>query len=558
MTEKQMRSETEEADRAWIVEYGLEAPQEKRDSAWLKPRHLYLISLGGCIGTAYLVGSGRTLARGCPAMTLSAFVIICSVVWVFSTLLLEIAAYIPLHGAAPDFYSTAFLSKSFGFALGWNYWYAYAILVPFEITTATLIIQYWDPPVNVAIFITILMVIIVGLNYLPVASSGEAEFAFSSLKLSLLLGLIILSIVLASGGGPSGDRVGFRYWHDPGPANTWIIEGNAGLFVSFLGTLVSVILPLSFAVEMVATTGGETRSPRKTIPVAAKAFVVRLVVFYVLPILAVALTCPSNAEELTSRGARARASPFVVGIKHAGIKVLDHIVNAVILCSAWSAGNIYTYLASRSIYSLAVAGNAPQIFAKTNRWGVPYFAVTSCAVIALLAYLSVSSGAGVVFNWFVNMINMAAYFSWILCSLSYLRFRKALEFQGIDHKTLPYVSICGKPGAWLCIVFFTIVGLLNGFYTFFPSQWNVSDFMTAYVGTLLFVVLYIGHRFTVGRKEPWFIPVDEIDLTGAKTEEEIEGTPPVENGGSTSTTKDYSKYPDSFPAKIWQSRSGKN
>ncbi|KKZ67098.1 hypothetical protein EMCG_07208 [[Emmonsia] crescens] len=551
MTEKPLASETDDVDRTSMVEHGTEVPQQKRNSAWLKPRHLYMISLGGCIGTAYLVGSGRTLARGGPAMTFATFVLICSVVWVFSTLLLEIAAYIPLHGSAPDFYSTTFLSKSFGFALGWNYWYAYAILVPFEVTTANLIIQYWDPPVNDAVFITILMVIIVALNYMPVASSGEAEFAFSSLKLSLLLGLILLSIVLAAGGGPSGDRVGFRYWHDPGPANTWIVEGDAGLFVSFLGTLVSVVLP------MVATTGGETRNPRKTIPVAAKAFVIRLVVFYVLPILAVTLTCPSNAPELTSGGAGAGASPFVVGIKHAGIKVLDHIVNTVILCSAWSAGNIYMYLASRSIYSLAVAGNAPKIFTKTNRWGVPYFAVTSCTVISLLAYLSVSSSAGVVFNWFVNMINMAAYFSWILCSVAYLRFRKALEFQGVDLKTLPYVSICGKPGAYFCIVFFTIVGLLNGFYTFFPSQWNVSDFMTAYVGTLLFIVLYIGHRFTVGRNEPWFIPVEEIDLTGAQTEEEIEGTSP-EIGGSTPSTKDNSKYLDSFPTKIWQSLSRKN
>lgn len=178
-------------------------------------------------------------------MILASFVIICSVVWVFSTLLLEIAAYLPLHGAAPDSYTTRFLSKSFGFALGWNYWYAYAILVPFEVTTATLIIHYWNPPVHDAVFITILLAIIITLNYMPVASSGEAEFAFSSLKLSLLLGLILLSIVLAAGGGPSGERVGFRYWHDPGPANAWIVEGDNGLFVSFLGTLVSVILPVS-------------------------------------------------------------------------------------------------------------------------------------------------------------------------------------------------------------------------------------------------------------------------------------------------------------------------
>lgn len=305
---------------------------------------------------------------------------------------------------------------------------------------------------------------------------------------------------------------------------------------------------------MVATTGGETKNPRKTIPIAAKAFIVRLVVFYVLPILAVTLTCPSNAPELTSGGAGAGASPFVVGIKNASIPVLDHIVNGVILCSAWSAGNVYMYLASRSIYSLATAGNAPKIFAVTNRWGVPYFAVTSCAVITLLAYLSVSSSAGVVFNWLVNMINMAAYFSWILCSFSYLRFRKALEVQGIDHKSLPYVSICGKPGAYFCIVFFTIVGLCNGFYTFFPSEWNVSDFLTAYVGTLLFLVLYVGHKVTLGRKDPWVIPAEEIELTDVRNEE-LQGVTP--EMGPISSTKEESTHID-FPTRIWQTLSRKN
>lgn len=151
----------------------------------------------------------------------------------------------PLNGAGPDHYATRFLSKSFGFAMGWNYWYAYAILVPFEITAAVLIIHYWGPPVHDAVFITILLVVIVGLNYLPARDTGEAEFAFSSLKIGLLIGLMILSVVLAAGGGPSGDAVGFRYWHNPGPAQPWIVEGGTGIFVSFLGVVVSVVLPVS-------------------------------------------------------------------------------------------------------------------------------------------------------------------------------------------------------------------------------------------------------------------------------------------------------------------------
>ncbi|KAJ5807963.1 proline permease PrnB [Penicillium riverlandense] len=484
LPEKDMSTEPANISNGQVLETDAAGSHSK-----LKSRHLYMIAMGGCIGTAYLVGSGKTLSRGGPALALAGFITICSVVWVFSTLLFEMVAYIPLNGAGPDYYTTHFLSKSFGFAMGWNYWYAYSILVPFEITVATLVIQYWNPPVPDAVFISILFVIIVALNYLPVGNAGEAEFAFSSLKLTMLIGIIILSIILAAGGG----------------------------------------LQLSFAAEMVAVCGGETRSPQKTVPKAAKAFVVRLIVFYVLPILGVTLTCPSNAPELTSGGEGAGSSPFVVGIKDAGIHVLDHIVNAVILCSAWSAGNVYMHLASRSIYSLATAGNAPKIFTKTNRWGVHYLAVTSCTVLTLLAYLNVSSSSGTVFTWLVNMINMAAFFSWILLSCSYIRFRAALEVQGVDRSTLPFVSVCGKPGAYFCIVFFTIVGLLNGFYVFFPSQWNVSDFLTAYIGTLLFVVLYIGHKLTVGRKEPWLIPAQEICLVSkpegaseASTHDDIE------------------------------------
>lgn len=269
---------------------------------------------------------------------------------------------------------------------------------------------------------------------------------------------------------------------------------------------------------MVAMCGGETREPRKTIPKASRALLVRLVCFSVLPIFGVTLICPSNAPELTSGGAGAGSSPFVIGIKTAGIRVLDHIVNAVILCSAWSAGNVYLYMASRSIYSLAVAGNAPALFARRNRWGVPHWAVTSCTGLTLLAYLNVSASAGQVFTWFVNMINMAAFFSWILISFAYLRFRAAMKAQCMERSTLPYVSRFGKPGAYLCIVYFTTIGLLNGFSVFFPGHWSVSDFLTAYIGTLLFAVLYVGHKFTAGRNDAWVIPADEIDLGHVREE----------------------------------------
>jgi Amino acid permease len=47
------------------------------------------------------------------------------------------------------------------------------------------------------------------------------------------LGLIILGLILDLGGGPDHDRLGFRYWKNPGPFVQY--EGIAGAKGRFLG-----------------------------------------------------------------------------------------------------------------------------------------------------------------------------------------------------------------------------------------------------------------------------------------------------------------------------------
>jgi amino acid transporter len=56
---------------------------------------------------------------------------------------------------------------------------------------------------------------------------------------------------------------------------------------------------------------------------------------------------------------------------------------------------------------LAAAGNAPKIFMKTNRRGLPYPSIIFCAMFALLAYMGINSGSGKVFQWFSNMTSVA-------------------------------------------------------------------------------------------------------------------------------------------------------
>lgn len=120
-------------------------------------------------------------------------------------------------------------------------------------------------------------------------------------------------------------------------------------------------------------------SPRRNLPTAARRYFYRLVFFYIGCVLAIGILSPYNDPKLTNGGAGAGSSAFVVGITNAGIPILDSIINGGecldslwcamvgsrgvgIIISAWSSGNSFLYLSSRSLYSLAVTGNAPRVF----------------------------------------------------------------------------------------------------------------------------------------------------------------------------------------------------
>jgi amino acid transporter len=156
----------------------------------LKARHAQMIALGGTIGTGLFVGSGSTLAKGGPLFILMGYSILAVLVYGIVSAIVEVAAYLPISGGTMSYYGHRNVSDSLGFAMGWLYWYSLGILVPYEITAAGIVIGYWDSPVNIAVWITIFIVVIVGLNFLPVQFYGETEFWFASLKVFMMVGTL--------------------------------------------------------------------------------------------------------------------------------------------------------------------------------------------------------------------------------------------------------------------------------------------------------------------------------------------------------------------------------
>jgi amino acid transporter len=135
----------------------------------------------------------------------------------------EMAAWLPLPSGFSG-YAVRFVDPALGFSLGWNYWFKYIIVTPNNLTAAALVMQYWVPrdKVNPGVFIAVFLVTIVAINYFGVRFFGEFEFWLSSIKVLVILGLILLSLILALGGGPDHDRKGFRYWKDPGAFKPYI------------------------------------------------------------------------------------------------------------------------------------------------------------------------------------------------------------------------------------------------------------------------------------------------------------------------------------------------
>jgi amino acid transporter len=458
----------------------------------LKNRHIAMISIGGVIGTGLFVGTGNSLANGGPVGLLLGYMAMGSITLAVMVSLGEMIAYLPIPGGHIKL-AERFVDPAMSFTMGWNYWYNWTIVAPTELSAAALLIDYWHPNVNNSVFVFVCIVVVVTINMLGAGAYGETEFIFASIKVLTITGLIILGIVLDLGGGPDHDRIGFRYWKNPGPFVQY--DGIAGAWGRFLGWW-AVLINAAFSfigTEIVAIAAGEAKNPRRNLPKAIRRVYIRILVFYILGTTVIGLLVPSNNPSLVIESGTA-ASPFVIAIQTAGIKSLPSIINACLLTSAWSAASSDLYTSSRALYGLAISGNAPSIFARTSKSGLPYVSVTFCALFTLLAFMAVSSGAGKVFEWFSSMTSVAGLMTWFGISVTYIRFHKGLKAQGIDRKTLPFSTRVQPFAAWYACISTFVICLLNGWPVFLNGKWNTATFVTSYLPFALFPVLYVGAR----------------------------------------------------------------
>jgi len=275
-----------------------------------------------------------------------------------------------------------------------------------------------------------------------------------------------------------GSRFGFRYWKEPTP---WVGDSPATRLESFINA-VNVAGFCMGGPEYLSMIAGEAVDPRRTVPRAFNTIVTRLIIFFIGGALCVGMLVPSNDSTLTNGSdTYSGASPYVISMQRLRVPVLPAIVNAALITCVVSAGNAYTFNASRSLHALSLDGQAPAFLRRLNKNGVPYMAVIVVMMLSCLAFLALGSGSSKVLSWILNFCTAATMLNWVIMSATWIRFNAAVKAQNIERQTyLPHLSRWQPYAAFWAFFWASIFLWVQGYAVFLKGNWDVATFIFNY------------------------------------------------------------------------------
>ncbi|KAF2749368.1 amino acid permease [Sporormia fimetaria CBS 119925] len=463
----------------------------------LKGRHLQMIAIGGSIGTGLFVGSGQALANGGPASLVIAYCLVGIMMYCTVHALGEMAVLFPVAGSFSA-YSTRFIDPAWGFAMGWNYALQWLVVLPLEIVAATFTIEFWthDKGLPNNAFVAVFLVLIIAINLFGVKGYGEAEFVLAIIKVTAIIGFIILGVIINVGGGPNGGYIGGKLWHNPGAFH----NGFKGL----CSTFVNAAFAFS-GTELVGLAAAETANPRKSLPTAVKQVFWRITLFYIVSLTLVGLLVPYNEPSLLNANnfADAATSPFVIAIENAGIEVLPSVFNTVIMLAVLSVGNSAVYGSSRTLAALAEQHQAPKFLAYIDRQGRPLAAIAVASTLGLLAFLAGGprKRQEEAFTWMLALSSLSAVFTWASICFAHIRFRKGWALQGHTLSELAFRSQPGIVGSWVGFLFNVLVLIAQFWVAIAPLGYGemgrgelVKNFFSLYLALPVTMIFYIVYK----------------------------------------------------------------
>ncbi|MCO6552012.1 MAG: S-methylmethionine permease [Gilliamella sp.] len=438
----------------------------------MKTRHLIMLSLGGVIGTGLFFNTGYIIATAGAIGAIIAYLIGALVVYLVMLCLGELAVAMPETGAFHT-YASRFISPGTGYTVAWLYWLTWTVALGSSLTAAGLCMQYWFPTVSVWIWCLIFCIVIFALNIITAQFFAESEFWFSIIKVITIIIFIVAGAAAIFGFVPMKNDMPAPFLHNI-TDNGWFPNGITPIIM----TMVSVNFAFS-GTELIGIAAGETHNPEKSIPLAIKTTILRLILFFIGTIIVLASLLPMDQAGVIT-------SPFVMVFENIGIPYAADIFNFVIVTAILSAANSGLYASGRMMWSLSNQGTLPKCFAKLTNKGIPMIAISVSMLGGLLALFSSVIAPDTVFVALTAISGFAVVAVWLSICISHYFFRKQLsenQKNALKYKApfYPFVPILGFI---LCLI--ACIGL-----AFDPEQR-----IALYCGIPFVIVCFIAHHFT--------------------------------------------------------------
>jgi aromatic amino acid transport protein AroP len=426
----------------------------------LKNRHIQLIAMGGAIGTGLFLGSAQIIQSAGPSIILG-YAIGGLIVFLIMRHLGEMIVEEPVAGSFSHF-AYKYWGKFPGFITGWNYWVLYILVAMTELTAVGKYINYWWPQIPAWQSVLFFFVVITAVNLTNVKFYGESEFWLAIIKVTAVVAMILFGLFLLFTADANSTASFSNLWSQGG----FFPHGFDGLFY-----MLAFLMFAFGGIELIGMAAAEAKDPKTTIPKAINQVVIRILVFYVGSLAILLSLVPWNQLDLGGLD----KSPFVMIFSQMGIGWAAHLLNFIILTAALSVYNSGMYANSRMVFGLAQQGNAPKIFTKTNKQGVPVPAVLLSAFLifgcVLLNYFVPEDALG----HLMYVVVGALVLNWAMISLTHLKYRRHIKTAQIK--------------------------------TSYPALWSpFSNYLVlAFIGVVLYIMWQQGFKESVLMIPVWIV-----------------------------------------------------
>ncbi|WP_327355763.1 amino acid permease [Streptomyces sp. NBC_01304] len=416
----------------------------------LGSRQIQMIAIGGAIGTGLFLGAGKGISKAGPSLIL-AYAIAGLVIFFIMRALGELLMYRPVSGSFSE-YAREFVGPFMGFVTGWTYWLFWVVTGITEVTAASEYMQFWtknaDGVLNQPqwVFALIFTVVLFLVNLVSVKLFGELEFWFSMVKVTAIIGMILICAgILTVGFSDAGDT-----------ASMTLLWSEGGFFPKGIGSTLMTLQLVMFAflaVELVGVTAGESKDPKTVLPKAINAVPWRIAVFYVGALIMILSVVPWTHFQ-------PGVSPFVAAFEKMGLGVGAAIVNFVVLTAALSSCNSGMYSTGRMLRDLALNGQGPKVFTKLTKNGLPLIGTSVSASLMLVGVWINYEFPGEAFNYVVSFATISGMWAWIAILVSQIKYRRKADRGELPQSTFkapgaPYTS-------WFALLFIGMVIVLMG------------------------------------------------------------------------------------------------